>query len=475
MNLHRNQCASAPHFCFNLSLPNEVILINLTWRNWQTHIDPKQKQFASALEPELSCINQFLQRGLSGAHLLIHLWGYLSSLILFLFSYRIWRFSNEFKLLRNVSLSNRLEVWPKVSLIVPACNEAGTIEKALKSLLAMDYPNLELIVVDDRSVDGTNAIVKTLQLGDSRLQLVEVTLLPQGWLGKVHALDQGVRRATGDWLLFSDADVCFDDKSLKKSIHYVVQESIDFLTVIPGIRSRSLILKSLMVQFLQLVISTSNLKRLKQVHTTDCMGGGAFNLVSRLAYERSQGFEWLKLEVIDDTGLALAVKQAGAKCDALGGLGELELEWYPNFWAFVRGLEKNGFAIFQYSVVILSVYLIFNVLLFLGLILPAFLNGNPLLTTVTVASLVLNIFLSARALKKVLPFSPWVAVFVPLTNIVLPLIILRSAILFYYNRGIYWRGTFYSRDALITNQRFKLINLSLRGTFRGARFSARHK
>src|SRR6185503_6720653 len=99
--------------------------------------------------------------------------------------------------------------WPKLSIIIPACNEAASIEAAVTSRLAQDYPDFEVCVIDDRSTDGTGAIVDRLAEGDPRVRAVHITELPEGWLGKVHALHRGVSIATGEWLLLSDADVHF--------------------------------------------------------------------------------------------------------------------------------------------------------------------------------------------------------------------------------------------------------------------------
>ena len=104
---------------------------------------------------------------------------------------------------------------PRVSIIVPARNEAEHIEAALVSLLQLDYPDYEVIAVDDRSNDATGVILDRLashwrahgEASDHRLKVLHVSDLPQGWLGKVHAMWKAAQQATGEWLLFTDADV----------------------------------------------------------------------------------------------------------------------------------------------------------------------------------------------------------------------------------------------------------------------------
>ena len=111
--------------------------------------------------------------------------------------------------------------WPRVSLIVPARDEARDLERAVRTRLTDDYPNLQVILVDDRSTDGTGAIADRLAADDPRVKVVHVTELPAGWLGKLNALHRGVAEADGEWLLFSDADIEFAPGTLRRTRIYV--------------------------------------------------------------------------------------------------------------------------------------------------------------------------------------------------------------------------------------------------------------
>src|SRR6185369_2740694 len=107
------------------------------------------------------------------------------------------------------------------SVVVPACNEARTIERALTSLLAQDYPDLEIVLVDDRSSDETGAIIEHLAASDRRISAIHVRELPAGWLGKVHALQRGLERARGELVLFTDADIHFAPGALRRAVAWV--------------------------------------------------------------------------------------------------------------------------------------------------------------------------------------------------------------------------------------------------------------
>src|SRR5438876_9454886 len=120
---------------------------------------------------------------------------------------------------------------PRLSVVVPARDEASGIGRAVESLLAQDYPDLEIIVVDDRSSDATGAVLAKLAARDSRIRAIRVDQLPAGWLGKNHALWRGAESASGEWLLFTAADIVFAQGAVRRAVAYAVAEQLDHLTL----------------------------------------------------------------------------------------------------------------------------------------------------------------------------------------------------------------------------------------------------
>src|SRR5262249_16062169 len=118
-------------------------------------------------------------------------------------------------------------------IVVPALNEEAAIAPAMRSLLALDYPNLEIVAVDDRSTDLTGDILDNLALEDSRLHVRHISKLPSGWLGKNHALHSGSQFVKGKWIVFSDADVHFTADALRRAIQFAVQNGLDHLVLFP--------------------------------------------------------------------------------------------------------------------------------------------------------------------------------------------------------------------------------------------------
>src|SRR4051812_28380349 len=129
---------------------------------------------------------------------------------------------------------------PMVSIIVAARDEGPHIERALQSLLAQQYDELEIIAIDDRSADDTGKILDRMATQNQRLRVLHITELPPHWLGKNHALHQGAAIASGDYLLFTDADVVFAADAVARSVAFARSRNIDHLTMGPELDSPGL-------------------------------------------------------------------------------------------------------------------------------------------------------------------------------------------------------------------------------------------
>src|SRR5579872_765036 len=240
--------------------------------------------------------------------------------------------------------------WPVVSMIVPARDEGGKIESALSSLLAIDYPKLEIIAIDDRSQDATGAIMDRLSRQDSRLRVIHLAELPAGWLGKNHAMHQGARIAGGEWLLFTDGDIFFAPETLRLAMAYVQQRGIDHLCMNPGLIPGGYWENAMTVCFGMLFLAAFKAWLIPTRWKGAYCGIGAFNLVRADVYGSIGGFEKLRLDVLDDVNLGWLVKHAGYRQHLLAGDDLIRVRWQGSFWGVIRGLEKNSFASLHYSV-----------------------------------------------------------------------------------------------------------------------------
>ena len=238
---------------------------------------------------------------------------------------------------------------PSLSIVVSALDEAATIEPALRSLLALAHPRLQVVAIDDRSTDGTGDILDRLAQQDTRLRVIHVRELPAGWLGKVHALHLGAQAASGDWLLFTDADVHFAPDALRRALGHCLRERLDHLAVLPQLHVREPLLGALLLESQALFHAA--LPPWKLATSRDVyVGLGAFNLVRADVYRRAGGHAAVRLEVLDDLVLGKQLKAYGARQGLLLGEGMVALEWYADARAFMHGVEKNSFAALEYSV-----------------------------------------------------------------------------------------------------------------------------
>src|SRR6478736_2558746 len=230
---------------------------------------------------------------------------------------------------------------PSLAIVVPARNEEAEIGPALRSLLQLDYPNYEVVAVNDRSTDQTGQIMERLAAeptAQGRLRVVHVKELPSGWLGKLHAMWLGAKgnaarqgsaaqQGTSDWLLFTDADCVFRPDSLRRAIYYATKTGVDHLVLFPTAHMKSLG-ERMMIAFPQVMsIFAMRPWKVRDPNAHDHMGVGAFNLIRRPAYNAIGTYEKLRFEIVDDIKLGEAVKKSGLRQDVVFGPELVTLRW----------------------------------------------------------------------------------------------------------------------------------------------------
>jgi glycosyltransferase involved in cell wall biosynthesis len=239
----------------------------------------------------------------------------------------------------------------RLSIIVPARDEAMTLQRAAKTLLHQDWPNIELLLIDDRSTDGTGQIIDELAAAHpGRVRAIHIAELPPDWLGKNYALWRGAREADGDWFLFTDADIEFDPTTLRRAIAHAEHADLDHLALLPGIIARGYWLRAFLSFVLYAFIAAQRPHLAKDPQSGVGIGLGAFNLLRRPVYEAIGTYAAVSLRPDDDMRLGRRVKQAGFRQEMLSGTDLIRLEWYTSLRGAVLGLEKNQFANLDYSV-----------------------------------------------------------------------------------------------------------------------------
>lgn len=352
----------------------------------------------------------------------------------------IWRYSTTAIHLDQVSADGP-EPLPRVSVIVAALNEQEAVEGAMRSLLAMDYPDLEIIAVDDRSTDRTGAILDGLAGEDARLRVVHVRELQAGWLGKNHALHLGSRQATGTYILFTDADVHFELTALRRAVRHAATRNLDHLVVLPEMLLHGFWEKLTVTFFGTMYLIKTRAGRVLDPRSRAYVGVGAFNLVRAEAYRRVGGHASLRMEVIDDLKLGQRMKMSGGRqeCGVSGGL--IRVRWAAGLGGIIQGLEKNAFAgmEFSFTAVLTGVpaMLLMTTWPVLGLFLGPW--GPRLLCAGALACMVWKAGM-ARPTPRI---SPLYGLGFPVASSLFAYTIVRSMLRTYRQGGIVWRGTFY--------------------------------
>ena len=356
---------------------------------------------------------------------------------------------------------DRIESWPRLSVMIPARNEAGHIETALNTVLKQDYPNLEIIVMNDRSTDGTGDILKRLAAVDSRVQLLQIESLPSGWLGKVNALHQGVQRAKGDWYLFTDADVRFEPGVFQRAMRYVEHHGADHLVFLPRVICQNFFLDIVLRMFGLLYLLTANAKKVNKPDSKTPFGVGAFNLVSADKFRQTPGFEWLRLETADDYGLGVMLKNAGSRT-RVAIAEEVSVPWYESLGDMFRGLEKNLFGVgsrYSWSLLLIQVLGLWALFaapwmaLIAGTI-TVIKGGSWVMLLAAAAVMGCNLLLPLLFLNKNRA-DALSLLFFPFGILLITMMMLWSAYRCLVNGGIHWRGTHYSLSELRAGQRVK--------------------
>jgi cellulose synthase/poly-beta-1,6-N-acetylglucosamine synthase-like glycosyltransferase len=337
--------------------------------------------------------------------------------------------------------------WPasavRCSVIVAARDEAARLEATVRHLLAQRHIALEVIVVDDRSTDATSVILRRLVSEDTRVRATRVEQLPEGWLGKAHACHVGASAATGDWLLFTDADCWLKPDVIARALRVAARDAADHITLTPGVAAETLGAQAWHLAFLG---SLANwISGVNRDRAGAHLGIGAFNLVRASAYRACGGYEALRLTIVDDIKLGLLLHRAGCRTRAFLGGADVDCHWGTTVPGMIRIMEKNYFAAVDFR-------------------LAPVVAGATVLTVIYVTSIVglwtstaagiaaglapWTLVFPAAVFARRLGWSPASAAITPLLYPLLFFALVNSAFVTLRRGGVQWRDTFYPLDAL---------------------------
>jgi chlorobactene glucosyltransferase len=341
---------------------------------------------------------------------------------------------------------------PLISVIIPARNEQRNIRHCISSVLRQDYPNFEIICVDDHSSDGTAGILAELAESNPSLQVIHGAELPAGWAGKPHALVQGVALARGEWLCFMDADTFASPELLRASYHMALRHQADMFSILTAQVLGSFWERAVLpLVFLGLSFGFPA-NRVNDPSRPDAISNGQFILIRRQAYEAIGGHSAVKDRIDEDRALALLAKQAGKRLVLADGRQVASTRMYTSLGEMWEGWTKNIYLGLLDKLWLLS----FGALLGLAvsILLPAWLIGGiawlisgsgAAAMVVAGEALVMWAFLLAKRQQACRGFGipGWYAFTFPMGAFIFTAMMLASAVNVISGRGVTWKGRRY--------------------------------
>ncbi len=333
---------------------------------------------------------------------------------------------------------------PLLSVIVPACNEEAAIEATVRSLLASTGLPVEVVAVDDRSTDRTGAILDglALEMGPGgRLQVLHIRELPEGWLGKPHALARGVERSCAPYLLFTDADLVFREDALLRALHFLRSERLDHLILASTPISKTAGERMMLSALQAIGVWSLRLWKVGDPAAKVSLGVGSFGLIRREVLETIGGWETLRMEVLEDLRFGWEIKRRhGLRQQVAFGRGLLRLHWAAGALGLARNLTKNGFALFRYRLGPAMVALgSLGVLLFAPILALA---GTPAMRWSFVPFVLALALLYRRDVGQT-GIAPGYLLLFPFGAALFVYALGRSVLLTLLRGGVEWRGTLY--------------------------------
>ncbi len=335
---------------------------------------------------------------------------------------------------------------PRVSILFSALDEAEKLPAALATFLAQDYPDYEVIAVDDRSEDSTGSILDAAARANPRLKVVHVTSLPAGWLGKPHGLQTAFEHSTGDWLVLTDADVRFHRDVLRTTIVLAEQRHWDHLTLLCHAEMFTVGEKIAMTFFAMSFVLGLRPWRVSDPKSRSYVGVGAFQLLRRGAYEKMGTHRRLAMEVVDDVKVGKLVKEAGLRSGVATAGRAVTVHWHSGLRNIIRGTTKNFYATTGFRLWVAVGQVTGNLLMFVlpWVALPFVYGWARIFAAMAI---MLPVMAQAGAAME-FGESPLYAVTQPLGALIVCWMLVRSTIVTLRQGGIRWRGTFYPIEEL---------------------------
>jgi len=342
-----------------------------------------------------------------------------------------------------------------ISVCVPARNEERNIRACVEGILAQDYPNFEVIVLDDRSTDSTHEILVSIRSTTDKLQIINGSDLPTSWAGKPHALYQASASARGDWLCFVDADTFIAPETLSSCYVKALETKADMFTIMTFQSLGSFWEKTVMPIVMTALSVGFSPRKVNDPNTKDAIANGQFIMIKRSVYDAIGGHESVKDSIVEDKDISEQVKWKGYRLIVADGMKVAKTRMYTSLSEIWEGWTKNIYLGLRDQTGLLWLGAFGALLAFLASIfLPAwpllgmnwYLNGGDWMALgVVLESLMLWAYLiQVRVMiAKKLNITPWYSLTLPLGAGVFGTMMLTSAWNVVSRKGVTWKGRVY--------------------------------
>jgi chlorobactene glucosyltransferase len=341
---------------------------------------------------------------------------------------------------------------PLVTIVIPAKDEERNIERTVRSILASDHERLQLVLVDDRSHDRTREIIDQWAKVDLRIKVLSIKNLPDGWTGKTHAMYQAAELATGDILLFSDADTVLTRQALSRTLRFFMREQLDVLCLLPGFTKRRFTED---VVYPHLALGFSYFHPISEVNDPEkptAMASGCFIMIGKQAYQQVGTWKRFRHEITEDVAFSRAVKAAGLKLRLLRGAELVRTAPFGGIGAVCRFWKRTFYGGFEKSIPkILRLLMNYTVLTALSAIFfcatTAWMFATPS-NAVTVLFVISGLAMAAAIVPTCIVIKQeggsWIGgLATPLGCLISAWVALSTLVTVATDRGIQWRGTRY--------------------------------
>jgi chlorobactene glucosyltransferase len=332
--------------------------------------------------------------------------------------------------------------------MIPARNEAENIKICITSLIKQDYPNMEILVLDDNSTDNTYRVIKKISEKDDRVKIFTGKPLKEGWIGKSYACHQLAKHAKGKYFLFTDADTLHFKNAVSSAIGCLLKNRLDALSAIP---------KQIMVSIHERLVVTwvhfgilSLLPLImvkKSKYPLFCTANGQCMLFKREVYKKIGGHRSIKTKILEDIHISKQVKKHGYKFMIFDGSKNIYCRMYRDFRGLVKGFSKFMFAAFDFKVFNITVAILFISVIFLFpfILLPLgtlLFDWPDLIINLIIIQimivLTMRIILSIRLKNRVLD-----TFFHPVSMVYIILLCINSVLQSKFGEGAYWKDRSY--------------------------------